>query len=108
MMTRSLCLDRLRRRSRRPDLAGATALDDLPHPDGHHAADTEGRLVADDVPVLLQIVRPVERTCLTHVFLDGLTLMETAARTGLPLGSVKTHVRRALQRLRETLSRHDS
>lgn len=107
MMTRSQCIDRLRRRRRRPDLAGAANLE---HVDDHEG--TPGAAAAlsagADVSGLLRVVRPIERDCLTHVFFEGLTMTETAARTGLPVGSVKTHVRRALQRLREIVSPHDS
>jgi RNA polymerase sigma factor (sigma-70 family) len=105
MMTRSACLDRLRRRRRRPELAASAIEDAKLEP----SCSTESEAGAGtDVPHLLDQLRPVERDCLAHVFFDGLSQTETAARPGLPLGSVKTHVRRGLQRLREALTSHDS
>jgi RNA polymerase sigma-70 factor (ECF subfamily) len=46
----------------------------------------------------------LQRQLLALAFFRGLTHEEIAAHAGLPLGSVKTHIRKALARLRELLA----
>lgn len=113
VMTRSVCLDRLRRRRRRPDMAASFLSTEPDEADGSIPATQRPDAVdmhaaGQEVSTLLQLLKPAERTCVAHVFFDGLTQAETATRTGMPLGTVKTHLRRGLLRLRQFLSRHDS
>ena len=112
IMTRSCCLDRLRRRRRRPDLAANFAAAEPESVDhvvtDRHDTDVATEAAGTDIGSLLGLLRPMERACVAHVFFDGLTQAETASRTGLPLGTVKTHLRRGMLRLRQFLSRHDS
>lgn len=51
----------------------------------------------------LQGLEPIQRQLLSLAFFRGLTHEEIAAHTELPLGSVKTHIRRALQSLQAIL-----
>jgi len=41
-------------------------------------------------------------------FLDGLSHAEIAAQTSQPLGTVKTRIRLAMQKLRERLFQHEA
>jgi RNA polymerase sigma-70 factor (ECF subfamily) len=53
----------------------------------------------------LQDLRPEERNVLVLSIHDGLTHEEISQRVGMPLGSVKSNIRRGLSRLREKLSK---
>ena len=51
----------------------------------------------------LQKLNPLQRQLLALAFFRGLTHAEIVAHIGMPLGTVKTHIRRALETLRKTL-----
>lgn len=52
---------------------------------------------------LLAALRPEERRVLELSLQQGLSQSQIAAATNLPLGTVKTHARRGLMRLRRLL-----
>jgi RNA polymerase sigma-70 factor (ECF subfamily) len=56
---------------------------------------------AGRVRELLEQLRPEERQVLELTFFHGLPQSEISQRIQLPLGTVKTHARRGLIRLRE-------
>ncbi len=102
-ITRNLCLDRLRALKRRP--APAPLLDE-------HAVPASGitRLYDDERRQVRHAVLALEpdiRRCLELAFFEGLSQSEIAERLQLPLGTVKSRIRRGLLKLRETFPRYE-
>lgn len=58
-------------------------------------------------PRLLAEVSPPERACLTLAYAAGMSHAEIGAVTGLPVGTVKSHITRGKQKLQDWLQRHD-
>jgi RNA polymerase sigma-70 factor (ECF subfamily) len=57
-----------------------------------------------DLDGALARLQPEARLCVVLAYNDGLSHPEIAALTGLPLGTVKSHIARGAARLRETLA----
>lgn len=95
-----LCLERLRTRRSRPvrehDREGEEAFD-LP------SQATRDPLDAALVQAALTALPDTDRALLEDMFFGGYTHAEITARTGLPLGTVKSRLRRALLKLRERM-----
>jgi len=103
MICRSRALDLLRKRQVRQEALGAAGLDRI----GDWADRPEDLLSltqqSSRVHAALAAL-PVERRQLVSLaFLRDLTHHEIAGITGMPLGTVKSHLRRALLQLREFL-----
>ncbi|WTK82908.1 sigma-70 family RNA polymerase sigma factor [Streptomyces sp. NBC_01511] len=101
-ITRRKIVDALAARTRRTALvAAATAAADTrpPRPADHPEAVLDRVLVLRAMRTLPQ----AQRRLLSLAFFDDLTQVQIAERTGLPLGTVKSHVRRGLHRLRGCL-----
>lgn len=71
-------------------------------PDPFAAAEQSER--ATLVARALATLQPVQRECLELAYFGGLSQSEIAAKTGQPLGTVKTRMRLALRKLRDTLA----
>lgn len=101
MLARNKCIDRLR-------LSGAEAhldpidLDELPH-----QQDTLGAVEQDSeqrrLNSCLSTLQDQQRTVIRTAFFDGCTYEALAARTGVPLGTMKSWIRRGLQSLKACL-----
>lgn len=105
---RRKALDRLRARKRsREDLIGPDrSFADLPSPDPDPSADMEGTELRENVRVALNGLPAEQREVLELGYFNGLSQSEIADVTGQPLGTVKTRMRLAMQKLREPLSMH--
>ena len=75
-----------------------------------HAASAEVERLADRIVVgqALGDLPERARTALVLAYVDGLSHTEIAERTDQPLGTVKSDIRRALQRLRHELGGIDA
>jgi RNA polymerase sigma factor (sigma-70 family) len=91
-----------RDRQRRETEAAAWELQAMPAGPTTPGIDTA---VADRVLVLdeLDLLGQPQRGIIELAFFEDLTHAQIAARTGLPLGTVKSHIRRTLERLRARL-----
>jgi RNA polymerase sigma-70 factor (ECF subfamily) len=105
MIARSRALDRLRaqrRRAERTTAAAGTLIEEL---------DESARAPAQaDVPEAtklseaLEALPPEQRQALELAYFRGLTHAEIAEHTAQPLGTIKTRIRLAMQKLREQLA----
>ncbi len=105
MICRSRALDRLRRR----EIAETHPEPDSLRPDLYRDEADPPSLLAlaernSELHAALATLTERERALLGLAFFEGLTHQEIAARTGTPLGTVKTVLRRALQTLKERLA----
>jgi RNA polymerase sigma-70 factor (ECF subfamily) len=66
--------------------------------------DAEGRIDLDEA---LKVLGPAERICVTMCYGAGLSHQEAADALNLPLGTVKSHVKRGLDKLRTRLAPAD-
>ncbi|THF68355.1 sigma-70 family RNA polymerase sigma factor [Deinococcus sp. Arct2-2] len=97
-----LCLERLRARRARPQARDGAFEDpafDLPAPSPPRDPLDQARIDA-----ALGSLPETDRLLLEGMFFGGYTHAELTARTGLPLGTVKSRLRRALLGLRERIT----
>jgi RNA polymerase sigma factor (sigma-70 family) len=107
LIARRRLIDRSRRRKRRPEqLVSPEALGAVT--DDHVTDDDQARSDARDAASLAQAalsqLRPEQRRVLHLSIRQGQSHEQIATTTGLPLGTVKTHARRGLIKLRELLA----
>lgn len=101
MILRGLIHDKLRARRRSPVLVTAG-------PDrGESAAETMAPGLRGDLEQALGMLTPDERQALDIAVFQPSTHEEIAARLGQPLGTVKTRIRRAFEKLRSALLEDD-
>ena len=101
MIARRRLIDRGRRRQRRID---AAPLPEAAQPAAEAVPDpTERSEDAARATAALGLLRPEQQRVLQLSIFHGASHEDIARSTGLPLGTVKTHARRGLIRLREIL-----
>ncbi len=101
MIARRRLIDRYRRRSR--DLDTSPIADDVATAPEHHVDQADLRDEADRARRHMEQLRPEERRVLELSINHGMSQSQIAETTEMPLGTVKTHARRGLIRLREML-----
>ena len=106
-LTRHRAIDRLRARRRRHRLLSAAALAGEPPvvpPSEPDEAGQPGYQVHAQVHAALKVLPADEQAVVQLAYFQGLSQSEVAAALGIPLGTVKSRLRRAFGRLRESLA----
>lgn len=103
---RRKALDRLRARRRRHEEVTNTerVFDDIPSREPDPSESVEDRELRERVRVALNELPSEQREALELGYFKGMSQSEIAEATGQPLGTVKTRMRLAMQKLREPLS----
>lgn len=106
-ITRRRIADALSARTRRADLAASAGTALVPAGRPGHGEDPEA--VLDRVLIRSELARlPAPQRRVLHLaFYEDLTQTQIAERTGLPLGTVKSHTRRGPRRLHGRLTEDD-
>jgi RNA polymerase sigma-70 factor (ECF subfamily) len=103
LITRSRALDRLRARSSARRAAERAAADPVP-PQAPPVEAAEARQLRERVRDALDGLPPPQREAVELAYFGGLSQAEIAARLGEPLGTVKTRVRLAMEKLASRLA----
>ena len=103
-IVRNRSLDLVRRARETPDIDDSLAAQ-LVDESAHPAQDAEAHAQAHTLERCLKELDAEQRQSIALAFFHGLTHSELAAHLHRPLGTVKTHVRRGLLKLRDCLTR---
>jgi len=106
-IVRNRSLDIVRRTRETPDIDDALAAN-LADEGASPAREAEERAGAHALRHCLDELEAEQRQTIALAFFHGLTHSELAAHLRRPLGTVKTHVRRGLAKLRDCLMRGDA
>jgi RNA polymerase sigma-70 factor (ECF subfamily) len=99
VITRHRAIDQLRKRRPETDLSDVTASTSC-----DYASNADRGRTLEKIREVLAGMPPAQRSNLEMAFFEGLTHNEIAAKTGEPLGTIKTRIRTGLVLLRETLA----
>jgi RNA polymerase sigma-70 factor, ECF subfamily len=102
MIARRRLIDRLRKVSAEPPMDPVEALDTVLWADPGTASETS--LEAEQATRALAELRPEQRQVLELGLLHGLSQSEIATRLQMPLGTVKSFMRRGLLKVREYMN----
>lgn len=101
MIARRRLIDRLRYSKRR---ISADSLEDIVvEPETRADEQMQTSIEARDAARALKSLRPEQQQVLQLSIVHGLSHQEISERTGIPLGTVKTHARRGILQAREFL-----
>ncbi len=102
MIARRRLIDRLRKTSAEPPMDPVEALETMAWADPGTASEIS--IEAEQASRALMELRPEQRQVLELGLLHGLTQSEIAARLSMPLGTVKSFMRRGLIKVREYMN----
>lgn len=105
MIARRRLIDRLRREARRSD-GSAVSVDELVIEAPENRNEIELKDEAAQAAAAMEQLKPEQRQVLQLAVCQGWPHQLISDRLGLPLGTVKTHVRRGLMKVREELELH--
>ncbi len=101
MISRRRLIDRVRKSQRQ---VSADSLDDiLVEPSNNFHKNLQINVEAQQAAKELTKLRPEQRQVLQLSIYQGLSHQEISSLTGMPVGTVKTHARRGLLQIRESL-----
>jgi len=104
MLARRRLIDRLRKSNRQPNF---DSLEDVTfEPSKRTDLDIHTTIEAKEAAEAVRDLRPEQQQVLFLSICQGLSHQEIADFTGMPIGTVKTHARRGLIEVRETLSKN--
>jgi RNA polymerase sigma-70 factor (ECF subfamily) len=103
-IVRNRSLDIVRRSREEPDVDDALSAN-LVDESAAPAAEAQARAEAHDIRRCLEELDAEQRQSIALAFFHGLTHSELASHLQRPLGTVKTHIRRGLMKLRDCLMR---
>ena len=107
-IARSRALDRVRSESSRSRLVRPSATDhEVESAESGDASPLQSAIQIEEqkrARYALNSLSPIPREVFTLFYFDGLTHPEIAVQVGVPLGTVKTHLRRGLSQMRQTLA----
>lgn len=106
MIARRRLIDRVRRQTTRPKVEPLDENQETGEETSQDKAELHDEI--DRAQQALQKLKPDQRKVLEMALTHGQTHQEIAANTGMPLGTVKSHARRGLMRLRQLLSPSES
>ncbi|MET0658020.1 MAG: sigma-70 family RNA polymerase sigma factor [Steroidobacteraceae bacterium] len=100
-VARRALIDRIRSARRRPQEVSIDEVQELAQPTTTSGAEAcvEARRAAE----ALETLRPEQRQVIALAIVNGLSQSEIATQTGMPLGTVKTLIRRGLLHVRQML-----
>ncbi len=106
-IARNVRFDMLRKKQQRKDEISADDLwpdGEQPDIEGEHSQQWDLLLIAEKLAPHFAALPPAQRIVVEKIYLEELSHQQVAELLGIPLGTVKSRLRLALERLREALN----
>ncbi len=100
MIARRRLIDRLRKVTRQPEI---DSLDDMIFEPSNISEDVLTNIEAKEVAKAMKDLRPEQRQAIYLSIVQGCSHQEISDAMKMPLGTVKTHIRRGLTQVRELM-----